>query len=202
MEAINGVAFEDWAAACANVANGMDSSRVCEILGLEAPVWEETNDKWMMELGRIMTEDIEAATFYGSVFSNPKIGKFADVADAAGGQDEALAKVSDYETYKKIFWHIAIAEQNGIDSQNFIQGEYGISILEWTQASEYWMGTYRDKLSIEHQTTEEYVNDAPLNEEQKQAALWGQLDDELDAKYKPHFEDIYATADVADDIDF
>jgi len=42
MEAINGVTFEDWGAACGNIAQGMTAEEVCEILGLELPVWQKT----------------------------------------------------------------------------------------------------------------------------------------------------------------
>ena len=57
MEAINGVTFEDWGAASGNIAAGMSAEEVCEILGLELPVWQKTNEEWTGKLGDLMAED-------------------------------------------------------------------------------------------------------------------------------------------------
>ena len=45
MEAINGVTFRDYACAAANLAGGMPVEKICEVLGIEIPVWEATNEE-------------------------------------------------------------------------------------------------------------------------------------------------------------
>lgn len=44
MEEINGVSFKDYACASANLVGGMSVEKVCEVLGIEVPVWETTKD--------------------------------------------------------------------------------------------------------------------------------------------------------------
>lgn len=72
MEAINGVTFEDWGAACGNLAAGMSEDEICTVLGIEMPVWQITNDAWSNKLGDLMAEDMSIATTYGVIFQTQK----------------------------------------------------------------------------------------------------------------------------------
>lgn len=130
METINGVTFEEYAAACGNLAQGMPEAQVIEILGLEKPVWDETLDRWNDRLGELMTEDMDYATRYGELFANPKAGRFAQVETTAMDAGELLQLVPDYETYQKIFWHQSVAASHGIDPVTVLEG-YGIDLGKW-----------------------------------------------------------------------
>lgn len=79
MEKINGISFEDWAAACAHLAQGMPESEVIATLGIETPVWQDTNDQWTNKLGDLMAQDMNVATQYGEIFANPKVGNLQEV---------------------------------------------------------------------------------------------------------------------------
>jgi len=121
-ETINGVTFEDWAAACAHSAQGMSTEEVLNILGLEAPVWEETTAKWAERLGQLGAEDMNITTVYADIFTNPVVTQ----------------KVPDYETYQKIFSHVSAASNYGIDLSNLLEKEYGLNLGQWSQVSSHW----------------------------------------------------------------
>jgi triacylglycerol lipase len=188
MAAINGISFENWAAACAHIAQGMGADEVCSILGVELPVWEEANKKWGDELGRLMSEDMAVATQYGQIFTNPKVGKFADVA-ATSAPEDALMKVPDYDTYNKIFWHQSIAHDHGIDPVTVLESDYGMSLTEWSQVAMHWSN---------------YVQQKTANPTDPEYEAWRLEDLRLRDKWQAHFNEVYKDQkpDLADDIDF
>lgn len=188
MEAINGITFENWAAACAHIAHGMGADEVCSILGVEAPVWEEANKKWGDELGRLMTENMEVATQYGQIFVNPKVGKFAQV-EATSSLDDLLKGVPDFDTYQKIFWHQSIGHGHGVDPVTILENDYKLSLTEWAQVSTHWAAFSREKLS-DH-TSPGYME-------------WYNKEAAIREKWEAHFNELYKDQkiDLAGDIDF
>jgi len=130
MEAINGITFIDWACACGNLAQGMPEEEILKILGVEAPVWQQTSESWIGKLGDIMANDMEMATKYGEIFANPKQGKFANVEQVGASDTNLEAIVPDYETYQKIFWHQSVAAEYGIDAVTVLES-YGLDLGSW-----------------------------------------------------------------------
>ena len=143
MESINGVTFEDWGAACGNLAAGMSEEEVIKVLGLEMPVWQQTNSAWSSKLGDLMTEDMNNATIYSGFFTNPKVGKFADVASNVPDIKSLLEKVPDYDAYQKIFWQQSIAAQHGIDPVSIIE-ENGFNHQTWSQVGMHYSNWYHE----------------------------------------------------------
>ncbi len=82
MEKINGISFEDWAAASAHIAHGTPFEEVLKILGIEEPVWEDTNKKWGEKMADLGAKDMSIMVKYGEIFQNPKVGKFANTDSA------------------------------------------------------------------------------------------------------------------------
>lgn len=138
MESINGITFEDWAAACGNLAQGMSEEQILQTLGMEKPVWDDTNTKWADKLGDLMAENMNIATRYGEIFANPKVGKFAYVETQAVAIEELLKIVPDHNTYQKIFWHQSIASQHGVDPGAIIES-YGLDIGKWGSLNMHYM---------------------------------------------------------------
>ena len=109
MEEINGISFENWAAACSHLAQGMPENEVIKILDIEMPVWQDTNEQWGKKLGDLMAEDMNVAVVYGEIFANPKVGKFASGNSGIKSGSEILALVPDWEAYQKVFFHLSIS---------------------------------------------------------------------------------------------
>ncbi|WPU96356.1 DUF6620 family protein [Mucilaginibacter sabulilitoris] len=187
METINGVTFEEYAAACGNLSQGMPESTVIEILQLEKPVWDETIDKWNSRLGELMTEDMAYATKYGELFANPKAGRFSLAESPAADTAQLLQLVPDYETYQKIFWHQSVAAQYGVDPVTVLEG-YGIDLGKWGALNMHYMNYQNNLLDY---TAPDYA---------KKLAYFQQLQD----GWRRHFEDEYKNnqSNLSADIDF
>ncbi len=179
---INGVSFRDYACASANVVAGMPIEKVCAVLGLELPVWEDTKNQWNNKMGEMSMDDMK---FYGEVFTNPKQGKFANVAGAADSGN-AMEKVPDVETFAKIFEHMAVAEDHGIDSVGILK-EYDMNLMKWSKA-----GSEYSQLLLKS------------NDDQEMHEKYYMPHHHASEKWKAHFKAFYKdkSAGLSDDIDF
>ncbi len=187
METINGVTFEDYAAACGNLAQGMDEAQLLQILEIEKPVWDETMEAWNQRLGELMTADMEYATKYGEIFANPRVGRFANGDSPASNSADLLHLAPNYEAYQKIFWHQSVASNYGIDPVTVIES-YGINIGQWGALNMHYMNYQNDLLDI---------NRPDYNEKFQ---YFHQLQESL----RLHFEEYYKDnkTDLAADINF
>ncbi len=193
MEEINGVNFEDWAAAMAHIAQGMSEAEVCDILEIESPIWQDTNEKWMAKLGDLMAEDMNVATQYGDIFANPKVGRFATVTSSpTTSMEDLLQIVPDFDSYQKIFWQQSIASDHGIDSVTVLE-QNGLDLQMWGQLNMHFMNW-----------NNEFLN-SNLSETNPQE--YKQRFDEVNAiqnKWENHWTEFYKEnkVDLSDDINF
>lgn len=187
METINGVTFEEYAAACGNMAQGMPESQIIEILEMEKPIWDETLEKWNNRLGDLMTEDMNYATKYGELFANPKAGRFAAAESPAADTGELLNLVPDYDTYQKIFWHQSVAASHGVDPVTVLEG-YGIDLGKWGALNMHYMNFQNDLLD---HTAPDYAEKFRYFQEMQDG-------------WRRHFEEEYKDhrSDLASDIEF
>ena len=187
METINGVSFEDWAAACGNMAQGMPEQDVMRILNVEKPIWDDTMEKWGNRLGELMTADMNVATTYGQLFANPKAGKFANAAATGIAIDEILPLAPDYETYQKIFWHQSVGSKYGIDPITTLE-QYGLDLGKWGVLGMHYMN-YQNNL-LDH-THPDYNEKFQFFSDQQQ-------------RWENHFEEYYKNekVDLGGDIAF
>ena len=89
--------------------------------------WADTLARWGQRLGELMTKDMAYATKYGELFADPHHGRFATAQGSATGISELLTLVPDHDTYERIFWHLAVASQHGVDTRSVLP-EYGLDI--------------------------------------------------------------------------
>ncbi len=190
MEAINGISFEDWGCACANLAAGMPESEVLTILGIELPVWQQTNDQWSAKLGDLMAEDMSLATQYGEFFTNPKQGKFANVATSTISKEDVLKQVPDLDTYHKIFWHQSKGAEVGADPVSILQ-EYDLTLQGWSTVGQHYMALEHELMRSENVSPED---------QKKNYDFITQLSEKWQQRWEEHFKQ--DQANLADDIDF
>ena len=186
MEAINGVTFEDWGAACGNIAQGMSEEEVCTVLGIESPVWQQTNEAWAGKLGDLMAADMNLATTYSNFFTNPKVGKFA-ASGTASSMDALLEQIPNYDAYQKVFWHQSIASEQGMDAGAILE-EYGFNLHDWSQLSMHYMNWFNSYVNIDSPDYEKNYRETSAIME----------------KWQNHWKDHYKdnSVDLGGDIDF
>lgn len=199
MEEINGVSFRDYACANANIVAGMPLEKVCEVLGIEEPVWAATMEGWNNKMAELSHEDM---AFYGEVFTNPKQGKFANVEGGAAGPEEVLKKYPEWSDTIKMEKYMEHASAVGIDID--FEKEFDISLAEYTQLAAHWSAYFKKNVAdVQMRSSEQILND-DWNEEQANAGKifeeHGQLRDKWDAYYSEKYKD--QGTDISSDIDF
>lgn len=189
MEQINGISFEDWACACANLANGMPEEAVIQVLGIELPVWQETNELWAGKLGDLMAEDMSLATTYGEYFSNPKQGKFSGSVSQEESLEKLLTIAPDYEGYYKISSHQSHASDVGIDPTTVLQ-DYGLTLGSWAKLNMHYMN-WRNEFS-------DSASGTPL--EKERFDYLSQVHNQWDTHWEAYYKN--QKADLTGDIEF
>jgi len=187
MGEINGITFENWAAACAHLAQGTPENEVIQVLGLEMPVWQDTNEQWGKKLGDLMAEDMNVATVYGEIFANPKVGKFASNDAVVKSGNDVLEIVPDWDTYQKIFFHMSVASEHGLDGAVILE-EYGLDLGKWGAVGMEYMNKGINSVD----------SNAPDANEKFQYFSG------IVQKWENHWKDFYKdnAIDLSDDIDF
>ncbi len=175
MDDINGISFEDWAAACGNMTQGMPEEQILEVLGVELPIWQDTMEKFTATL-----TDQDVITRYSAIFAAPKVGKFADVDSPAVDIDELLKIAPDYNEYQKIFWHQSIASQHGVDPVSILES-YGLDLGKWGTLNTHYIGVQNQLMAEDPQAMTQLMH-----------------------AWREHFTEQYAdqAVDLADDIEF
>lgn len=200
----HGVTFKDYACASANMAAGMSTEDVCKVLGVELPVWDKVVESFNNEMASLEPGG-EEMTFYCTVFTNPKQGKFANVEGAAGGKEEVVAKYPEWSDFIKIQQHIAAASDNGIEVD--LEKEYDISLTEFSQLGAHWSAHYKEKVidvvDYDSFAFEHKGGSAITPEQEERIRVFEQHSDLMD-NWISHFKEVYkdAGAGLSDDIDF
>ena len=161
MEKINGISFEDWAASCGQLTQGMSEDEVCKTLGIEAPVWQETLQKWTDRLGDMMAEDINVSVRYGEIFANPNIGPYADKG-IGNSEEQWRAIVPDYQTYLKIQREMTKDSDAGGDAQTFLESNYGLNVGQWSQIA---MNMLQQQNNMSHEELHKEMREGMINPE-------------------------------------
>jgi hypothetical protein len=198
----HGVTFKDYACAGANLAAGMSIEKVCEVLGIEEPLWGEVQEFWNNNMASMSMDDMK---FYGEVFTNPKQGKFANVEGAASGVESVLEKYPEWSDFLKMQMYSSEASEVGLEID--FDKEFGISITEFSQLGAHWSAFYKEKVmdveGFDSYAFEEEGGPAITPEQAERIRIFN-LHDELRAKwtafYKEKFKD--DSTDISDDIDF
>ena len=182
LEPIHGISLEDYSAACAKQANGMDEQTVAGVLGVELPVWQEVSLLWAERMKQDST--FEVITLFGQYFGqadqHPKFGN-ATAGTSGGGGYTAQIK-SDKAFYEELEAARNIAYEYGLDGAQWIADKYGIALGDFQIAASQWNAQIHADLQADFE-----------GYNQRQAA------------YRAKYQELFASAqggNVADDISF
>ncbi|HHH49631.1 MAG TPA: hypothetical protein ENK52_01485 [Saprospiraceae bacterium] len=192
----HGVTFKDFACASANIVGGMSLDQVCNVLGIEEPLWAEVKEFWNNKMASLSMDDMK---FYGEVFTNPKQGKFANVEGGVGGVEEVLEKYPEWSDCIKMEKYMEHASNVGIEID--FDKEFGISLAQYTQLASHWSAYFKEKVM---DVASSYNIDEGMDEEQLESVRINELHSELRDKWDAYYKEKFAgqSAGISDDIDF
>jgi len=130
---VNGITFEEWAAANARLANKQPLSGVLETLQVDQAGRDQANQAFMKAL---KDGDPRSYTFqrYGEVFADPAVGRFAGKDD----QPRMQGKLATFEDYARMQADLSAGTEAGKDPQEILQA-HGLTVYEYTQESGRWV---------------------------------------------------------------
>lgn len=170
MEAIHGITFIDYAAACAFMAQGKDIKELIPVLGVEMPQWDEANQHWQDAMAN--DPNFKLVNIFGEVFQNPAQGKFS--GSSTQTSNDVLEKIPTLERFIEIQEMMNVASSFGIDAQHFLHQE-GLTIMDYSQSGMHWMKVQNELLTPknpDYATFGEWFSDTHLYYKEKYEKLF------------------------------
>ncbi|MFE7044620.1 DUF6620 family protein [Streptomyces atratus] len=138
LDPVEGVALEQWAHVQAALAGGGDIEQLIAQAGMDRPRWDRVSAEWMQR----MTTDTSGAiaTAYGNAFAGASQGQYGAhgaQAAAAGVGGNVGAEPIPFEHFVEIQEAQGAAYRRGQDA-NDVLAHFGLSALDWSNASMYW----------------------------------------------------------------
>lgn len=130
---VNGVTFEEWAAANARLANQQPLPDILKVLNVDEATWTKTNAAFLKAL---QTGDPASYTFqrYGEVFANPAVGRFKGRND----QPQIKGKLATFEEYARVQADLTAGSEAGIDPQVILKA-HDLTVYEFSQEAGRWV---------------------------------------------------------------
>ncbi len=91
-----------------------------------------------------MSNDMSISASYSNIFSNPRVGKFAN-NNTVTSQEELLKKVPDYDDYQRIWTQLTKADL----TKEHVLADNNLNLQEWGALNVYYSEWVRKNLSEE-----------------------------------------------------
>ncbi|GIM54860.1 DUF6620 family protein [Capnocytophaga cynodegmi] len=156
LQPIHGVSLEDYAAAAANMANGMSDEQVCKKLGIELPIWDEANQLWIKRMQQDTSFVVMSlyGQYFGQAHLHPKLGKQTNHQS----NEDYLTRIStDEKFYYELCGARQAAYEAGLDGAKWIEDNYGISLGDFQSVAMKWMGNMINMLPYQEKKQKEYA---------------------------------------------
>lgn len=153
---VQGVTFHDYVAGSQRIQEGVSADVVASLLGVERPMWDAAASEWLDRMTR--THPMSVGMQYTSLSQTPHPRLSAEACAAAGGGASGLpAGVdgsgrlrSDMDFYIEAAAAGQAAAQAGIDAGGYLESNYGVTIMQVSNAGIAWMS---DPANISRITT-------------------------------------------------
>ena len=165
-EAVHGVTLEDYAEIAFFLANGGKNEEICEILGIEMPVFDEINAIWAerMRTDSSFMVAMKYSQFFANAGKNPKFQKkniSTSENSSANFSENFSEKIRNDETFYYELWGARDAAYAlWVDGALWIEKNYGISFADFQSAAMEWMQKSSDinrMLALKERKQQEYI---------------------------------------------
>lgn len=137
---VHGISLKDYTAMCLKISSGIDHTRVCKAMGLEAVIWDELNTIWPQR----MAEDTSftVTTLFGQYYAeneaHPKLQHLqAELSADAAANLERLK--TDRYFYEELAGARQAAYEYGLDGAQWILETYGINLADFQSVAMQYM---------------------------------------------------------------
>lgn len=151
LEPIEGVSFEDWAAANAKLASGIKTEELIKSMGIDMPRWDRVNNEWLTRMKNDKTYTL--AMKYSAVFNNNASGNLPNKKDIN-------ENTYPFEKYVEVIAAMDVLGRQGRDAQDVLK-DFGLTAADYSNLSSFWskkimfspltLGTKMSTLLVEYQ---------------------------------------------------
>ncbi|MEO8932904.1 MAG: DUF6620 family protein, partial [Xanthomarina sp.] len=140
LQSIHGISLEDYAAAGAKMASGMNANEVAKALGVERPQWDEANQLWQQR----MQQDTNMVViglygqYFGSAEGHPKFQNLSQDSSSPINHENLARIKEDPEFYFELSGAMQAAYSQGMDGAQWLRENYGLSIGEFQTVAMQW----------------------------------------------------------------
>lgn len=130
---VNGITFEEWAAANARLSNQQPLDDILKALEVDEAKWKQSNQAF---LAALKTGDPTSYMFarYAEVFANPAVGRFKGRND----QPKLTGKLETFEDYARVQADLTVSSEFGKDPQAVLR-EHNLTVYEFSQEAAPWV---------------------------------------------------------------
>ena len=147
LQPVHGITIYDYAAGAAKLGAGCTEEQVCQVLGVERPLWDEAQTTWNNRMRDDSTFNVMNvySKYFGMAKDHEKLGVLqpANAPATDVPSDAASETLQRLENDKHYFFEIQGAMQaaydNGIDGAQWLIDNLGLTVAQVNSAGTKWM---------------------------------------------------------------
>jgi hypothetical protein len=130
---VNGISFEEWAAANARLANQQPLADILKVLDVDEAKWNQSNQAF---LDALKAGDPTSHMFarYAEVFADPAAGRFKGRSD----QPKLTGKLATFEDYARVQADLTVSHEFGKDPEAVLK-QHNLTVYEFSQEAKPWV---------------------------------------------------------------
>jgi hypothetical protein len=130
---VNGITFEEWAAANARLSNQQPLADVLKVLNVDEAKWNQSNQAF---LDALKAGDPASHMFarYAEVFADPAVGRFSARSDTP----QIVGKLATFADYADVQADLAVSSEFGKDPQAVLKA-HNLTVYEFSQEAKPWV---------------------------------------------------------------
>ena len=125
---VEGITFDDWAKANAELASGKPIEEIIKGLGADRPKWDRVNIEWLDRLKRDWSKTLTIR--YASLFNNNAAGNLPHKKDFNDG-------TYPLEKYVEAMVAMDYLGKQGRDAQDVLK-DFGLTVADYSNLSSYY----------------------------------------------------------------
>jgi hypothetical protein len=130
---VNGITFEEWAAANARLSNQQPLADVLKVLNVDEAKWNQSNQAF---LDALKAGDPASHMFarYAEVFADPAVGRFSARSDTP----QIVGKLATFADYADVQADLTVSSEFGKDPQAVLKA-HNLTVYEFSQEAKPWV---------------------------------------------------------------
>ncbi len=125
---VEGISFDDWAKANAQLASGKTVEEIIKTLGVDRPRWDRANEEWLARLKNDKTFTLSMK--YSSIFNGTAAGNLPP-------KKEFTESTYPIEKYAEVTVAMEFLGKQGRDAQDVLK-DFGLTVADYSNLGSFY----------------------------------------------------------------